>query len=250
MKHCEAFGSRAGALAERRPGHDVESLTMTALRSATMPKPASERRALLKTALIDAAEAIIARDGLAAMRARDLAAAAGCALGAIYNAFEDLDAIVYAVNMRTLALLDRDLGEAMRRKSAAGDIAEDRDVGPDGGRLVRLSLAYLAFAATHGPRWQALFEHRLRPGQTVPPWYVAEQNRMFRLVEEPLRAIRPGLAADRLSQLARTVFSAVHGVVSLGLEQKLGRIPPRRLRKQTAGIVMAIAWGLRDDGCG
>jgi AcrR family transcriptional regulator len=205
-----------------------------------MQKAAGERREQLKAALVDAAEAVIAKDGLAALRARDLAAAAGCALGAIYNAFDDIDAIVFAVNMRTLALLDRSMGEAVRRKPVAG---ED----PDLGRLIRLALAYLDFAGKHGPRWRALFEHRLHDGQTVPEWYTAELNRMFQFVEEPLRAIRPGLAPAELTQLARTVFSAVHGVVSLGLEQKLGEIPARRLREQIALIVTAIARGFRED---
>jgi AcrR family transcriptional regulator len=208
-----------------------------------MPKAAGERREHLKTALIDAAEEIIARDGLAALRARDIAAAAGCALGAIYNAFDDLDAIVFAVNMRTLALVDRSLGDAVRRKSSTGVSAED----PDLGRLIRLALAYLEFAAKHGPRWRALFEHRLQDGQAVPEWFTAELNRIFQYVEEPLRAIRPGLAAGELTELARAVFSAVHGVVSLGLEQKLGEIPARRLREQTATIVTAIVRGLRGD---
>lgn len=205
-------------------------------------RAAGERRERLKSALIDAAEAVVARDGLAALRARDLAAAAGCALGAIYNAFDDLDAIVFAVNMRTLAMLDRSLEEAIRRKSPAGVGAED----PDLGRLIRLAQAYLDFAARHGPRWRALFEHRLDDGQTVPSWYTAELNRVFHFVEEPLSAIRPGLAAGELAQLARVVFSAVHGVVSLGLEQKLGEIPSRRLREQAASIVTAIARGLRE----
>jgi AcrR family transcriptional regulator len=209
----------------------------------TMPKTAGERREQLKTALVDAAEAIIARDGLAALRARDLAATAGCALGAIYNAFDDLDAIVFAVNMRTLALLDRELGEAVRRKAAAGGMKSEA---PDVARLIRLALAYLDFAGKYGPRWRALFEHRLHDGQTVPSWYIAEQNRIFQVIEEPLSAIQPGLAAGELAQLARTVFSAVHGVVSLGLEQKLGEIPARRLREQTAAIVTAIARGLRE----
>ena len=213
-------------------------------KAKTMPKAAGERREQLKAALIDAAEEVIARDGLAALRARDLAAAAGCALGAIYNAFDDLDAIVFAVNLRTLALLDRSLGEAVRRKSSAGVSAED----PDLGQLIRLSLAYLEFAAKHGPRWRALFEHRLQAGQTVPQWYTAELNRIFQLIEKPLRAIRPDLAAGELAELARAVFSAVHGVVSLGLEQKLGEIPARRLREQTATIVTAIVRGLRGDG--
>src|SRR5215470_10723954 len=128
---------------------------MTGNHPRTMPKAAVERREQLRTALIDAAEAIIAKDGLAALRARDLAAAVGCALGAIYNAFPDLDAIVIAVNMRTLALLDRNLTEAADRKSIKGS-AHSQD--PDLAQLIGLALAYLEFAAKHGPRWRALFE--------------------------------------------------------------------------------------------
>jgi len=208
-----------------------------------MSKSVGERREQLKAALIDAAEAIIAQDGLVALRARDLAAAAGCALGAIYNAFEDLDSIVFAVNARTLALIDRKLQKASGRKSAAwGPNLAD----PDIARLIRLAVAHLDFAAEHGPRWRALFEHRLRDGQAVPPWYAAELNRIFLFVEEPLHAIRPRLAAGELTQLARVLFSAVHGIVSLGLEEKLGEIEPRRLREQTAAIVGAIACGLSD----
>jgi AcrR family transcriptional regulator len=215
---------------------------MTGNHPRTMPKAAVERREQLRTALIDAAEAIIARDGLAALRARDLAAAAGCALGAIYNAFEDLDAIIFAVNMRTLALLDRSFGESSRRKSTtAGVSSEDADLAP----LIRLALAYLEFASKNGPRWRALFEHRVSAGQALPPWYVAELNRIFQFVEEPLRAIRPAVPAPELAQLARTLFSSVHGIVSLGLEEKLGELPARRLREQTATMVGAIARGLR-----
>jgi len=208
-----------------------------------MPQTVGERREQLKAALIDAAEAIIARDGLVALRARDLAAAAGCALGAIYNAFEDLDSIVFAVNMRTLALIDHNLHGASRRESTTWGV---NSADPDIARLIRLAVAYLDFAAKHGPRWRALFEHRLRDGQAVPPWYAAELNRIFLFVEEPLRAIRPQLAAAELAQLARVLFSAVHGIVSLGLEEKLGEIEPHRLREQTAAIVTAIARGLRD----
>jgi len=208
-----------------------------------MSKIAGERREQLKTALIDAAEAIIAKDGLAALRARDLAAAVGCALGAIYNAFPDLDAIVIAVNMRTLALLDRNLTEAADRKSIKGGV-NSQD--PDLAQLIGLALAYLEFAAKHGPRWRALFEHRLPDGQAVPVRYMAEQNRIFLFVEEPLRAIRPDLTATELTLLARVLFSAVHGIVSLGLEEKLGEIQPLRLREQTAVVVAALARGLRD----
>ena len=209
----------------------------------TTTPAAEERGQQLKSALIDAAERTIARDGLAALRARDLATGAGCAVGAIYTAFPDLDAIVIEVNMRTLALLDRHLREASGSQPAMADATpKDRDIA----RLVRLALGYLTFAAKHGPRWCALFEHRLPDGQAVPAWYVTEQNRIFSFVEAPLRAICPDLAATELATLARTLFSAVHGVVSLGLQQKLGDIQPRRLREQIALVVAATARGLLD----
>jgi AcrR family transcriptional regulator len=211
------------------------------IKTVSGPKCMGERRDQLKDALIDAAEGIIARDGLVALRARDIAAKAGCALGAIYTAFSDLDSIVIAVNMRTLALLDRCLRSASDAKSMKADAKSEN---PDVVRLIRLALAYLDFAGKHSPRWRALFEHRLPDDQPVPTWYQSEQNRIFAFVEEPLRGIRPGLTASELALLARTVFAAVHGIISLGLEEKLGEMTARRLRDQTTLVVTAIARGL------
>jgi len=46
--------------------------------------------------------------------------------------------------------------------------------------------------------------------------------------------------------LARTVFSAVHGIVALGLEEKLVSLPLPDLSRQLAATVRAIARG-RDE---
>ena len=51
----------------------------------------AERRKALREDLINIAEATIAREGLSGLKARDLATEAGCALGAIYNVFGDLN---------------------------------------------------------------------------------------------------------------------------------------------------------------
>ena len=114
----------------------------------------ADRYAALRTRLINAAERTIAERGLAALKARDLAAEAGCAIGTIYNVFEHLDELVLAVGSRTLAMLDAALEAARSRgpySSAEEAIAD----------LVRLALAYLDFAARHQVRWRALFEHRI-----------------------------------------------------------------------------------------
>src|SRR3981189_2825799 len=96
---------------------------------------AAERRDKLRDALIDAAERTIETQGLRALRARDLAAEVGCAVGAIYNAVTDLDELIYAVNARTLAALEKTFtaaGDDTGAPSADGAIAQ----------FVRLALAY------------------------------------------------------------------------------------------------------------
>src|SRR5262245_28907928 len=130
------------------------------------------RRDRLREALVAAAEDTIAKGGLAELRARDLAEKAGCAVGAIYNAVEDLDQLVLLVNLRTLAALEHDLA------AAYGDDDDADTVDSAIAQLVRLALAYLAFATANGPRWRALFDHRM-PGREVPEWYRNEQHRLF-----------------------------------------------------------------------
>ena len=75
-----------------------------------MPNQA-DRHGELRARLIDAAERTIAENGLAALKARDLAREAGCSVGTIDNVFERLDALILCVGSRTLAMLDRVLGE-------------------------------------------------------------------------------------------------------------------------------------------
>ncbi|GJD77362.1 TetR/AcrR family transcriptional regulator [Methylobacterium gregans] len=197
-----------------------------------------ERRAALREALLAAAERTIAAQGLAALRARDLAREAGCAVGAIYTVFPDLDALALAVNLRTLNLFDAALGPAERPDGAIDGPAAAAD------ELVRLGLAYLAFAGAHPLRWDALFRHRPPPGQRAPDWYVAEQARLFSRIERPLAALRPDLPEPECRLLARSLFSATHGIVALGLDEQRMALPVATLRVQLEILVRAMATGL------
>jgi AcrR family transcriptional regulator len=196
----------------------------------------ADRHAALRTRLIDAAERTIAENGLAALKARDLAQEAGCAVGTIYNVFEHLDELVLCVGARTLAMLDDALGAA--RSSRRNGLTEDATA-----ELVRLALAYLEFAAAHRVRWRALFEHRMSEGRALPGWFVEQQHALFAQVERPLVALLPELDADARHTLARTLFSAVHGIVALGLEEKLVSLPLPELRDQLVAAVRAITTG-------
>jgi hypothetical protein len=145
------------------------------------------------------------------------------------------------------ALLDRDVGEALRHKPAAERTRADD---PDLGRLIRLALAYIEFAAKNGPRWRALFEHRLSDDQTAPPWYIAEQNRIFSSLSKSRCApsSRVSRRENGRSWRGRYFRRCTASSVS-GWSRSLGRSRPggcEALREQTAGIVGAIARGLRE----
>ena len=211
---------------------------MNTVLMSRLPTPASSsrattgtRRQILQTALIDAAEALIATDGLGALRARTLAERVGCSVGAIYTIFPDLAGIVLAVNGRTLAAIDGAMTAA-----TPGTLPQTH--------LVHLAAAYLDYAAAYRLRWAALFQHTLPKGDSLPDWYETLQSSAFSHIEAPLARLCPALPLPDLALLARSLFAAVHGIVALGLDEKLAALPLPQLHAQVATIVTATAAGL------
>jgi AcrR family transcriptional regulator len=201
-----------------------------------MAMETAKRREQLKAALVAAAEWEISTGGLRGLKARELAYKVGCAVGAIYNVVSDLDDLILLVNARTLDEIEHKLvaiGPANTSEEATA-------------QLVRLALVYLDFAAEHTPRWRALFDHRLPEGRELPDWYVASQSKLFAYVEQPVAVLLPSASPEQRTLLARSLFSAVHGMVMLGLEEKLQRIPLPALREQITAVVTAIGRGMRD----
>jgi AcrR family transcriptional regulator len=200
----------------------------------------AERRKELADELLRVAEKTIRRKGLAGLKARELAGEAGCALGAIYNVFPDLDSLILSVNARTLAAFQKHLAAAGLNEAA--EPSDDIDSNIE--RIVRLAAAYVDFAEENQLLWRALFEHRMAGRRKIPKWYLEAQKPLFALVEKPLRELEPGLGADELALRARNIFAAIHGVVDLGLTQKLADMPVGVLREQVADIARALAEGL------
>jgi AcrR family transcriptional regulator len=194
---------------------------------------ALERRAKLREALIEAAERAIAAKGLGGLKTRELAQEIGVANGGVYNLVEDVDELILRVGSRTLARLDASLSLA-----EIGGPTTPREM------LVRVAVAYCDFAAENLELWRALFEHRMQPGKPVPEWAVAEQMDLFRHIYKPLAAHFPQRSPTQLGVTARSLFSAVHGMVALGLEQKLIAVPIDALRSEIAALTRAMIDGL------
>ncbi|WP_315766666.1 MULTISPECIES: TetR/AcrR family transcriptional regulator [unclassified Bradyrhizobium] len=192
-----------------------------------------ERRAKQREALIDAAEKAIAAKGLAGLKTRDLAQEIGVANGAVYNLVADVDELVLLVGSRTLARLDAELAAADSGGPSVPEAA-----------LVRIALAYCDFAAKNLELWRALFEHRMAPDKPLPDWAVSEQMHLFRHIHQPLAVLFPRRSAEESSITARSLFSAVHGMVALGLERKLVAVPLALLRREITTMVKAMVTGL------
>jgi AcrR family transcriptional regulator len=201
---------------------------------------AAERRKELAEELLRVGEKTIRRKGLAGLKARDLAREAGCALGAIYNVFPDLDNLILTINTRTLAAFQQHLAEAGLNEAPESSQSIEANID----RIVRLAAAYVDFAAANQQRWRALFEHRMGGLRKIPKWYIEAQKPLFALVEKPLRELEPGLGDQELALRARNIFAAIHGVVDLGLNQKLADMPVAVLRAQVSEIARALAGGL------
>lgn len=194
-----------------------------------------QRREQLRTVLIEIAERKIAEAGMAALTARDVAREAGCAVGAIYNIFKDMDALVTAVNSRTVMALEDAVARAFSTGEAKGNPKR---------ALSLLGQTYFQFVQTHPRLWSAIFELGFRTNNELPQWQIDEHIRLIGHIGKPLRELFPEESEERLGLLAKSLFSAVHGIVSLGLQRRFMAVPPAEISAQIAYIVEAFCDGI------
>ncbi len=189
----------------------------------------AQRRAALRENLVLIAERTISEKGLTALRARDLASEAGCAVGAIYNVFGDLTDLVLTVNARTFHRLGADVAEALAE--APQDPVE---------QLIVMAQAYHKFAADNHLSWRALFDVERAPDEAAPDWYLEEMGRLFAYIADPLAVIFPGRDSHEHALLTRALFSSVHGIVLLGLDQASSGVPAEDIDRMIALVLRQL----------
>ncbi len=188
------------------------------------------RRAVLRDTLIAQAETRIEADGLKNLRARDLAKDAGCALGAIYNVFGDLNDLVLAVNARTFHRLGVAVAETL------ADAPQDATQ-----QLIVMSHAYHRFAAENFNAWRALFDIERPAGEAAPDWYLAEMGQLFAYIGAPLSVLFPDHDAQKRALLTKALFSSVHGIVLLGLDETSTGAPAAQVDEMFSVIFNHLA---------
>lgn len=173
-----------------------------------------EKRAALRAKLLESALKRIHENGLASLRARDLAKDAGCALGAIYNIFDDLDELVFHAKAEMFRTMDAQLVNVMA----------DADTMPPKEQMLKLSHAYHHFATKNRNAWTALFASVTSDPKDVPQWYKEALTRLMGHISKPLHQLQPDLSPEELSLRTRTIFSAIHGVILLSLQKRLSGV--------------------------
>ncbi len=193
--------------------------------------PAAEPN--LRDRLIAAAARCIEESGLSGIKARELATYAGCSPGMIYYAFADLDGLVLALNHETRDRLD----DALKRVL----VDDPRE------NLERLALGYLRFAHANKQLWRALFEFRIRDGKQAPEDYQTDIMVTFSRITQMLTALFPDRAPAEMDMSSRALFSAVHGIVALGLDENYVAVPLAQLKDQLCRFVATFMIGMQHE---
>jgi AcrR family transcriptional regulator len=186
-----------------------------------------DRRRLL---LLEVARREISSNGLRSLKIRDIAAAADCSIGSIYNEFGDFDGLILTVNRETVQRLD-----------ALLSAVPDRDPVE---QLFGLAEAYLGFFSEHANLLRSLFEHRMENDRPFPDDLLQMVMRTFALMHAPMVRLLPDKDPVEVALLARMMFSAAHGIISLGLEERMVAVPPNSLRLQVTQFVQTHLTGM------
>jgi len=177
-----------------------------------MARRSDHTRNELHTMALAAARSIIAKSGLRALSTRRIAKKIGYSPGTLYQLFKDLDELVLRVNAGTLddlyaACREVDFGNAP--EMALRDLAQ----------------CYIDFTSRHPRLWNALFEHSLPKGKSLPAWYAESVARLLGLAERAIQPLFHPSAADQMRNEARILWASLYGIGSLATAGKLGPGP-------------------------
>jgi AcrR family transcriptional regulator len=186
----------------------------------------------LREIALQAAEQLVATNGLAGLSTRKVVARIGYTVGSLYMVFRNLNDLIVQMNERTLD----DLGERLTTAVA--------DQPPPALAIRALAQAYIEFALTETPRWLAIYQHRLPEGQTVPDSFSAKIAGMFALVQHELALLCPHRSPDDIALAARALWSGIHGVCILGFDEKLEFVGGRSIAAVTRSLLDHYLAGL------
>jgi AcrR family transcriptional regulator len=189
-----------------------------------------ERRAALREKLIEIADEKIGVDGLNSVTARYLSGEAGCALGAIYNMFDDMNELFMAVNLRSFTAL----GAQVKSGLAPLDNPTPHD------ELNAMAQQYISYAMENTRHWLAMFEIEMTADSNAPVHYQQALDSLLQIIAASMARVYPEKSDEQVAMITRTVFSSIHGIVLLGVQRRLSGVPEEELREMVRFLIFEL----------
>src|ERR1700753_4334166 len=125
--------------------------------------------------MLQIARDITSAKGLRELKVRDVAEAADCSIGSVYNEFGDFDGLILTVNRETVQALTARLVAVPSEDPLR--------------QLHGLAATYLDFATEHADLLRSLFEHRMEADRPFPEDILIMVMNAFNLMHDPLERL-------------------------------------------------------------
>ncbi|MHB0776886.1 TetR/AcrR family transcriptional regulator [Halomonas sp. WWR20] len=173
-----------------------------------MARPRQHAPEALHAQVMAACDAWLRENPVHTLSLRALAREVGCAPSTLLKLYGSFGNLLQYVNIETLGRLRHAVGEL------SGATPEPQ--------LKSLAMAYWQFAQREPYRWQMLFDYPLAQEGELDQRQNDMIEGLFARVEAALKEYQPELGDLEARRMARTLWGSVHGLVQLGLNERLG----------------------------
>ena len=174
-----------------------------------MKKNNTEKQDSFKLAILDVAENIILEEGYQKLSARKISTQIGCAVGSLYNAYENLNDIFLRVNQRTLKRLHNQFKEYLKKSSPFPSES-----------LLGLGNIYMRFWESDFQLANTLFNYTQPEKKSLPEWAQHDVDDVFFTIIETIEPIREDLS-ERPEIIACVLWAGLHGIATLCFSGKM-----------------------------
>ncbi len=193
-----------------------------------MARRTIENRDELGGAMISHAENIISSEGAGALTARRIAGLLGVSVGTVYNVFPAMDALVGAVNARTLDRFKKEIENIPLNGRDTADVLFD------------FADTYMFFVDGNRNLWSVLFEGDLPPEDSPNQLRTDE---LFQFLEQ---AITQSIGDPQTRAIsARTLWATVHGILSMAYAGRMRVLRTNDVRALVRFAIKAHLEGVR-----
>lgn len=171
----------------------------------------------VKKAVLSETMQLLETGGLDAVKARPIATKVGVSVGTIYNMFGSLEGLLqeassmvlshFAASASVFIIKGFDKIDKNKPEDAQEEVVQ---------RLLVLADAYIDYISDNHIKWSAMIAfNRDRKEGKADDWYLSQQQSLFKWIADLIAQTPHGTDDEMIENSVRTLWSSVHGIVSL-----------------------------------